>query len=138
MSSWLFLSRVLLSLALVVNAMAPVAASTRMNVVLVQAATTAVHADAASEDMPCHPRHALLTTADAPSPVASTPGDSTQPGPDSCKSGACACACVHPGHAALPTILIALGRAGHQLAIGTLPLAHGAPELHHLIRPPIG
>lgn len=139
MSPWPLLSRVLLSLALVVNAVAPIAASTRMPGPSGPQATAAAHAHAMSQTVPCHQqRHAQAMSADAPPVALPTPGDSTQPGPDSCAAGTCACACVHPGHGALPAIVAALEPARQGVLIGALPLAHREPALRHPIRPPIG
>ncbi|MCJ0824776.1 CopL family metal-binding regulatory protein [Luteimonas sp. 50] len=138
MSPWPFLSRVLLSLALVVNAVAPVAASTSVPMARVQPATVAAHGDGAAARMPCHQqRHATVASAAAPSAAMPAPDDTTQPAPDSCAPGPCACACVHPGQAALPALAMTLERVRPRLASGALPLAHGAPALRHPIRPPI-
>ena len=136
-----FLSRVLLSLALVLNAVAPAAASPHvpMGQVDAQAAPMAAHANPSPEGVPCdHHRHAAAAVAGDPTPATHAPDATGQVPSDCCTSGACSCACVHASHAALPAPAAGIGRIRHRLATGWLPLAHGTPALPNLIRPPIG
>ena len=139
-----FLLRALLSLALVLNAVAPAAASPHvpMGQVDAQAAPMTAHANPSPEDAPPCDRHrhaaAAAAVADDPTPATHAPDATGQVPSDCCTSGACSCACVHASHAALPAPAAGIGRIRHRLATGWLPLAHGTPALPNLIRPPIG
>lgn len=132
-----FLSRVLLSLALVLNAVAPATASTRMQTG--QADARAADANGSQANVPCHHgRLAGVAMADEPTSAAPTHDGTTQLPPDCCAPATCDCACMQASQAALPTPTTGIARILHRPAIDWLPLAHGTPALPGLIRPPIG
>lgn len=137
-----FLSRVLLSLALVVNAVAPATASTHMQAGHgdSRAAPLAANANGSQANMPCHQVRSagVAATADAPTPATPTHDRTNQRPPDCCTPGTCDCACVHASQAALPAPTTGIVRILRLPAIDWLPLAHGTPALPDLIRPPIG
>lgn len=145
MSFWSILLRVLLSLVLVLNGATSAAAATQM-----QMNHTAAHTPSEAQanlsqampaEMPCHHHDQTSTTvADSDSPIAAHPAPekSKHPAPDCCKSGTCNCACTHFTQATLPALTIPAPVLDGNRSVRRLTLAHAAPALPHLIRPPIG
>jgi hypothetical protein len=133
----------LLSLVLVLNGATSAAAAThtQMNHDAAQTAIATAASQASVEDMPCH-HHALASTTgahdDPPIATDPAPGKSKNPAPDCCKSGTCRCACTHLAQATLPALNIAAPVLDGTRSVRRLILAHAAPALPHLIRPPIG
>jgi hypothetical protein len=144
MSLWSILLRVLLSLFLILNGVATAAAATHMQAgdVDLQAvvAMPAKASQVVAEEMPCHQHHQAQSTPaqDEPSAaIAPAPAKAKHPSPDCCKSGACSCTCMQGAQAALPGLTFAAPVLDHSRCVRRLTMAHAAPALSHLIRPPI-
>jgi hypothetical protein len=137
MSLWSFLLRVLLSLSLILNGVATAAAVTHTHAGpgnIQPVISTPVKVSQAAEVTPCH-QHQLAESAatnDQPSPPAEPASKSSF---DCCKSNTCGCACTQ---ATLPGLNLAAPVLDHSRSVRRLTLAHAAPALPHLIRPPIG
>lgn len=116
MKAWPSLLRVIVSIALVLNAIGGAAAGTRMDVDQVPAMERASH-DAVDTGKPCHEPQTAV--------------------PDCCKSGACTCACAHLAAVALPSLQQTALVPNRNLAVQRLQMSHASPALPHLIRPPI-
>lgn len=128
--------RMLLSLALILSGTGTAVAGVQMQWKHAEAAQAAPPADAE----PCHGDHVETRTPAGNTGLASHQADGgtlQQPGADCCKGGACNCACMHPAQAALFEWRAAGPVMDQALAVRALTLAHAAPALPHLIRPPI-
>ena len=138
MAIWSNLLRVVLSIALVLNGIGGAVAATRMHADQISAAEHTSSPKPANTAMPCH-QHQLSQAADGHTSAQSAPAAPEKSQlPDCCESGICACACAHATQVVLlapPGTVPILNR---NLTVKPLPLAHAAPALPHLIRPPIG
>lgn len=66
------------------------------------------------------------------------PSDHHEQSPDCCDGGSCLCVCAHGMHATIPPPAFAVHAYG-RIDESSVPTAgHAAPDLPHLIRPPIG
>ena len=135
------LLRLLLCVALVFNGAASAMASVQAMQMHAQMDAAAVpahaHADAmAASAMPCH--HGEQAQHGPPAESGEPAKNGHPAAPDCCESNTCACACVTPVVAMVPTPAfrgIPLADAGH---VRPMALGHPAPALPHPIRPPIG
>lgn len=140
MSLWSFLLRVLLSLSLILNGVATAAAVTHTHAGpgnIQPVMSTPVKVSQAAEEAPCH-QHQLAepaATNDHPSTPAEPASNSSF---DCCKSNTCGCACTQAAQAPLPGLNLVAPVIDHSRSVRRLTLAHAAPALPHLIRPPIG
>ena len=138
MTSWSALLRVFLSIALVLNGIGGAIASTRMHLDQPSTAEQAASQKVASTAMPCH-EHQNVPVAQGHAGQTSDPAPSGKaPAPDCCKSGAGACAGAHAAQVAFAVLQAAVPVLNRSAAVKPMLLAHAAPELPHLIRPPIG
>ena len=68
----------------------------------------------------------------------SIPSEQHEQSPDCCDGGSCLCVCAHGMHATIPSPAVTLDAYGW-IDESSVPTAgHAAPNLPHLIRPPIG
>ena len=145
MSTRFILLRVLLSLILVMNGATSAVAATHMQMTHLAVQTKKEAAanmpQTATADMPCH-HHDQASTAVAvnDASIASDPAPtkSKHPAPDCCKSGTCICVCTHFAQTTLPALNLPAPALDGNRSVRRLTLAHAAPALPHLIRPPIG
>jgi hypothetical protein len=56
---------------------------------------------------------------------------------DCCEGGTCQCVCAHGMHAAVPSPVLAMHAYGRKDQSEARTAGHAAPDLPHLIRPPI-
>lgn len=132
MSLSALLMRCLLCVTLVLNSAGAAAASVRLLDTAHDAGMAAgIDGDAHATDCASHPVEAGA--------AGSTPGhDDLSPDPDCCKSASCTCACVHGCATAVslpastPVLIV------HADILPATFRGHPAPDLPHLIRPPIG
>src|SRR3546814_7862450 len=94
--------RVLVSIALILNATGGAVAGTRVHVDQVPTVEHASH-HAASTGIPCHESRTAQTAADTPPAPSDSLPSGKAPVPDCCQSGACTCACAHVAAVALPS-----------------------------------
>lgn len=149
MPIWSGVLRLCLCVALVFNGAATAVASVQMAHMHGQlspsgepaAPATVRMASDTDEGMPCHTQQAPAKA----SPLADgAAGDNVpapkakHPAPDCCKSGACRCACLQHGTAAIPVVALTTVAIEHADSVRPMALAHPTPALPHLIRPPIG
>lgn len=141
MSAWPILLRILLSVALIFNGAATVAASAHMNHAGMAEAVQSAKVVQAVEAQPCH-QHDQAASADPSGQpaVALDTGSSGSghPTPDCCESGACRCACAHHAQAAIPDVVFNTPMIEHADSVRPMSWGHAPPALPHLIRPPIG
>jgi hypothetical protein len=57
---------------------------------------------------------------------------------DCCEGGSCQCVCAHGMHATVPSPVLAMHAYGRKEQSEARTAGHAAPDLPHLIRPPIG
>ena len=68
----------------------------------------------------------------------SIPSEQHEQSPACCDGGSCLCVCAHGMHATIPSPTFAVHAYG-RIDESSVPTAgHAAPDLPHLIRPPIG
>lgn len=57
---------------------------------------------------------------------------------DCCEGGSCLCVCAHGMHATVPSPVLGMHAYGRKDQSEARTAGHAAPDLPHLIRPPIG
>ena len=135
MSVWSILSRVVLSVALVLNGATGAYAATRMQMSHAEPTTTTVAVEKTTVETPCHEMSDMAHVSPAADPA---PEPSKHPSPDCCKSASCTCMCMQgvqapPVYGVVPTVLV-----NHSQSVRPLLLGHTSPALPHPNRPPIG
>ena len=135
MSRAAILLRVVLSVALVLNAIGGSLAAATMTVAS-DTASRATPAAAASTHSGCHD-HASMSHHQAP-PATEEPSGKAPPGhADCCGVGLCGCACAQLPSLAAIELLIDPPKLELERLSDALASTHAAPALPHLIRPPI-
>lgn len=146
MRPWPILLRLLLSLTLVLNGTmsAMAATSMQMNRVAEHMPAKAMASQDTSSEPSCHEhgQTSAVASGSEVSSMASATGafeKTNHPAiPDCCKFGTCDCACTHLAQAAFPSLGVETVVFDGHRSVHWLTSAHTAPELPHLIRPPIG
>jgi hypothetical protein len=119
----------LLSVSLAFNGVATAVAATHVHAMASQSASL-------DTDACCAEHTDAMTSADHATHTPAAPAD-TDSSHDGCNGTHCACACPHAPQAALNDPLLTPPTFAHTLQVHGMNLAHPAPALLHLIRPPI-
>jgi len=146
MSFWSILLRLLLGLSLVLNGVTSAAAAIHLPAghadMRATAMETAKVSPGVAGEMPCHPPSdggVAVPHQGSPAAIVDVSfASSGHPVPDCCEAGTCRCACVHVAQAIPPDWNLGSPAIHHARSARPLTLAHAAPALPHLIRPPIG
>lgn len=135
MSAWSVLTRVILSIALVLNGAVGVYAATSMQMSHASAANTAHEVEKVSAVAPCHEASGMSHLGPAVDPA---PKASEHSSVDCCKAASCTCMCVHGVQVPAVDAAMSTMFATHGQSLRPLLLGHSAPALPHPTRPPIG
>jgi hypothetical protein len=139
------LLRVMLILAFVLNGTTSAMAAAQMSLGHPKQAEAIQHAEASAHhqhDMSaCHhdgmPSDAIASTAHDHASH-SIPAKHHGHSSDCCEGGTCQCVCAHGMHATVPSPVLAMHAYGRKDQSEARTAGHAAPDLPHLIRPPIG
>ena len=141
MSAWSITFRLILMLALVLNGAASAVAGVRMATGHEHAVQTPAKTSAAAHaSTSCHDEAAngIAVEQGARDHAAKVPESDRGPSPDCCTADMCQCACTHCTQVRAPVVAVAKPAFDRLGRVDSPAAGHPAPELLHLIRPPIG